>query len=59
MGYEPVVNCRQCNGPCEVYQPFETRFCCEECEDYYYNGPEQNDCNDLYARGQHMPGVTE
>lgn len=47
MGYEPVVNCRQCNGPCEVYLPFENRFCCEECEDYFFNGPEPD--GDDYA----------
>lgn len=27
------VHCRHCNEPLDVYQPFEDRFCSEECKD--------------------------
>jgi len=31
MGHEPVVKCRCCDEPLDVYQPFEDRFCSEDC----------------------------
>jgi hypothetical protein len=30
MGYEPVVNCRVCDEPLDVFQDHENRFC-ESC----------------------------
>jgi len=27
MGYEPVIYCRRCNEPLDVWQPYEDRFC--------------------------------
>jgi hypothetical protein len=27
MGYEPIVYCRRCNEPLDVWQPYEHRFC--------------------------------
>ena len=32
MGFEPIVNCRCCGEPLDVYQAFEDRFCSEECQ---------------------------
>ena len=37
MSYEPIVYCRECGEPLDVYQPYEERFCCEECEQAYYD----------------------
>lgn len=31
MGFEPIVECRGCDEPLEVYQDYESRFC--ECCD--------------------------
>lgn len=31
MGYEPTVKCRCCDEPLDVYQPFEDRFCSNDC----------------------------
>lgn len=32
MGYEPIVNCRQCGEALDVYMPLSERFCSEECQ---------------------------
>lgn len=31
MGFEPVVKCRCCDEPLDVYVPFEERFCSVDC----------------------------
>lgn len=31
MGYQPIVNCRACGEPLDVYVPHEDRFCSEDC----------------------------
>ena len=33
MGYEPPVNCRNCDGPLDVWQPHEDRFCSDDCRE--------------------------
>ena len=38
MGYEPIVYCRWCDEPLDVYQPPEERFCSEECENEWQRG---------------------
>lgn len=32
-------------------------WCCREFEKYH--DPKENDVNDFYARGEHLPGVTQ
>lgn len=36
MGFEPVVHCRECGEPLDVYAPIEERFCCDMCEHEFY-----------------------
>jgi hypothetical protein len=36
MGYEPVVNCRQCGDALDVYAEISVRFCSEECAIEYW-----------------------
>lgn len=32
MGFEPIVECRGCDEPLEVYQDYENRYC-ESCDE--------------------------
>jgi len=50
MGCPVPVYCLQCNEALYVYEPIETRFCCEECQwqfeaenDPNYEPPELGD----------------
>lgn len=36
MGYEPIVYCRECCEPLDVYAPVEERFCCDMCEHNFH-----------------------
>lgn len=33
MGYRPIVNCRHCRDPLDVFVAWEERFCSEDCKD--------------------------
>ena len=62
MGYEPVVHCRWCNEPLDVYAPSEERFCSEACERLFKITPDWNqvmkDCGGADKRDNNLVQVT-
>jgi hypothetical protein len=32
MGWNPIVYCRCCSEPLDVYSDYESRFCSQDCE---------------------------
>lgn len=54
MSYEPIVHCRQCGEPLDVYEPPETRFCSQECRDIFEPRKTLTDGSQIYPEHKNL-----